>query len=115
MRRELDDVWPAPSGAPRRCPAIGLEERSLGLRRNTVFRDTAQLTRPRLTDSRIASILAAFRLLAMGCTPNVARGGSVLGAITLAQVSPADFDVTVVGELAPAELAFGSALEAGAL
>jgi len=39
----------------------------------------------------------------------------VLGAITLAQVSPADFDVTVVGELAPAELALGCALEAGAL
>ena len=108
------------SGQHRRArlaagPAIGLEERSLGLRRNTVFRDTARLTRPRLTDSRTASILAAFRLFAMGCTPNVARGASVPGAITLAQVSPADFDVTVVGELAPAELAFGSALEASAL
>ena len=39
----------------------------------------------------------------------------MLGAITLAQVSPADFDVTVAGELAPAELALGSALEAGPL
>jgi hypothetical protein len=39
----------------------------------------------------------------------------MLQAGTVAQVASADLDVTILGQLALAELAFGNALEAGPL